>query len=90
MAGAVGGAIGNLMVAAIFGSAEKRRMRRINMRTCMAYKGYDRYGLPKALWEKFNFEEGLDGVSADVRKDLLLQQAMLASGPTPAKKVLGQ
>lgn len=88
MAGAVGGAIGNAMAAAIFGSAEKRRMRRINMRTCMGYKGYQRYGLPKSLWGKFNFEEGLDGVSADTRKTLLLQQAKLASGPTPAGKVL--
>lgn len=88
MAGAVGGAIGNVMVAAIFGSAEKRRMRRINMRACMGFKGYERFGLPKNLWEKFNFEEGLDGVSQDVRQRLLLQQAMVAAGAKPTGKVL--
>jgi hypothetical protein len=64
MAGAIGGAIGNAMVVAIFGSAEKRRMRRVNMRTCMNFKGYQRFGLPKALWDEFNFEEGLRGRGA--------------------------
>lgn len=88
MAGAVGGAIGNLMVAAIFGSAEKRKMRRVNMRNCMSYKGYQRYGLPKDLWEKFNFEEGLDSVDSDVRRKLLLQQALVASTAMPTGKAL--
>lgn len=88
MAGVAGAAIGNLMVAAIFGSAEKRRMRRVNMRACMGFKGYQRYGLPKELWEKFNFEEGLDGVSDDVRRKLLLQQALVASSGIPSGKVI--
>jgi len=81
MAGAVGGAIGNAMVAAIFGSAEKRRLRRVNMRTCMNFKGYERYGLPKSVWEAFNFEEGLDGVSEGDRKRYLMQQSLVASAP---------
>lgn len=88
MAGAVGGAVGNLMVAAIFGSAEKRKLRRVNMRNCMSYKGYQRFGLPKELWENFNFEEGLDSVSNDVRRKLLLQQALVASKSVPSGKVL--
>lgn len=88
MAGAVGGAIGNVMAAAIFGSAEKRRMRRVNMRACMGFKGYQRFGLPKELWEKFNFEEGLDSVPNDTRRELLLQQALVASRATPGGKVL--
>jgi len=89
LAGAAGGVIGNLMVAAIFGSAEKRRMRRVNMRTCMAYKGYDRHGLPKAVWEKFNFEEGLSGVDDAKRQTYLRQQARVASAGTLQGKALG-
>ena len=89
MAGAAGGVIGNLMVAAIFGSAEKRRLRRVNMRRCMHYKGYSRYGLRKDLWEKFNFEEGLDGVDEPVRQSLLAQQAKVASGSRPVGKEQG-
>jgi hypothetical protein len=90
MAGIAGGAIGNLMAAAIFGSAEKRRVRRINMRACMGYKGYQRYGLPKNLWQKFNFEEGLDGISDEVRRPLLMQQALVASKAVPTTKALEQ
>jgi hypothetical protein len=87
-AGAVGNVVGNVLVAAIFGSAEKRRARRINMRACMSFKGYQRFGLPKERWEKFNFEEGLDGVSEDMRETLLGQQALVAARATPAGKVL--
>ena len=89
MAGAVGGMIGNAMVAAIFGSAEKRRLRRINMRQCMHFKGYERYGLPKELWEPFNFEEGLDGVSEKDRQRYLKQQALVASSAKPQGEGLG-
>lgn len=89
MAGALGGAIGGVMAAAIFGSGEKRRLRRVNMRTCMNFKGYDRYGLPKGLWEKFNFEEGLSGVSEDKRLGYLRQQALVAASGTLQGKVLG-
>lgn len=89
MAGAAGGLIGNVMMAAIFGSAEKRRLRRVNMRRCMSYKGYSRYGLRKDLWETFNFEEGLDGVKEAERQRLLAQQAKVASGPRPAGKDQG-
>ena len=67
MAGALGGAIGSAMASAIFGSAEKRRARRVNMRTCMHFKGYDRFGLPKSVWDGFNFEEGLSSVADDKR-----------------------
>ncbi|MFC3581038.1 hypothetical protein [Sphingomonas hylomeconis] len=89
MAGAVGGAIGSAMAMMIFGSAEKRRLRRVNMRTCMHFKGYQRYGLPKDLWDKFNFEEGLSGVSEEKRQALLKQQAMVASTGTLLGKELG-
>ena len=89
MAGAAGGVIANVMVAAIFGSAEKRRLRRVNMRRCMGYKGYGRYGLSKDLWQKFNFEEGFSGEEETARNAMLAQQAKVASGPVPAGKELG-
>ena len=89
MAGAAGGVIGNLMVAAIFGSAEKRRLRRVNMRRCMGYKGYDRFGLSKDLWQEFNFEEGFSGEAEEKRQAMLAQQAKVASGPRPTTKELG-
>lgn len=89
-AGAAGGIIANLLVSAIFGSAEIRRLRRVNMRNCMFYKGYQRYGLDKEIWEDFNFEEGLDGVSEEARVGFLRQQARIASGPRPQQEALGQ
>jgi hypothetical protein len=89
MAGALGGAIANVMVMMIFGSAEKRKLRRTNMRRCMHYKGYERYGLKRDLWEKFNFEEGLSSVKEVDRQRYLAQQAKVASTPGIAQKDLG-
>ena len=85
VAGALGGAIGGLMADAIFGSGERRKQRRINMRNCMFYKGYDRYGLEKDLWQEFNFEEGLSQTEETERENKLLMQARVASGPKPAQ-----
>lgn len=87
-AGAAGGVIGSLLADAIFGSAERRKIKRINMRNCMFYKGYDRYGLEKELWQKFHFEEGLSRENAKDREAALLKQARVASGPKPQLKVL--
>lgn len=89
MAGAVGGAIGNAMVAAIFGSAEKRRLRRVNMRQCMHFKGYERYGLAKDVWQEFNFEEGFSGLGEKERQVYLRQQALVASSSKPQARGLG-
>lgn len=88
-AGAIGGALGSAMAMAIFGSAEKRRMRRVNMRTCMYYKGYQRHGLAKSLWEEFHFEEGLSGMPESRRFDYLKRQALVASSVKPEGKELG-
>lgn len=88
VAGAAGGVIGGLLADAIFGSAERRRIKRINMRNCMFYKGYDRYGLEKELWQKFHFEEGLSRENAKDREAALLKQARVASGPKPQWEVL--
>ena len=90
LAGAAGGLIGNLLVSAVFGSAELRKARRANMRRCMNYKGYERYGLPKDTWQEFNFEEGLRKVDEKDRQQMLAQQAKAASGPTPTGKALGR
>jgi len=81
--GAVGGLIGSVLVDAIWGSAERRRLRRLNMRTCMSFKGYSTYGLRKSLWQEFNFDEGNTQVPEDRRQRLLQMQARVASGPTP-------
>lgn len=89
MAGAAGGVIANVMIAAIFGSAEKRRLRRVNMRRCMGYRGYARFGLEKDLWQEFNFEEGFSAEGEDKRQAMLAQQAKVAAGPRPAGKELG-
>jgi len=87
-AGAVGGVLGSLMADAIFGSAERRRIKRINVRNCMFYKNYDRYGLEKELWQSFHFEEGLSRENAKDREAALLKQARVASGPKPKLEVL--
>jgi hypothetical protein len=87
--GLASAAIANVLVVAIFGSSAKRQMRRENMRRCMHYKGYARYGLRKDLWNEFNFEEGFSGLDEPKRQAYLFQQAKVASGPTPAAKELG-
>lgn len=88
--GLIGGAIGNLMVAAIFGSAQVRATRRVNMRRCMFFKGYQRHGLPKDIWQSFNFEEGFSQLEEKKRQAFLKQQAKIASGPKPATEALGR
>jgi hypothetical protein len=88
LAGGIGGAIGGLMADAIFGSAERRRIKRINLRNCMFFKGYDRYGLEKSKWQAFHFEEGLSRENAKDREAALLKQARVASGPKPLLEVL--
>jgi hypothetical protein len=89
MAGAIGGAIGDALAYAIFGSAEKRQQRRGNLRRCMHYKGYQRYGLEKGRWQAFNFEEGLSSVKEVDRQRMLAQQAKVAAAPNLVQKDLG-
>lgn len=86
---AIGGAISSVLVDAIFGSAERRRLKRISQRNCMGFKGYSRYGLSEDLWKKFNFEEGLGRKREGVRGEALQLQAVVASGPKPDGKELG-
>ena len=88
LAGAIGGMIGSLLADAILGSAERRKQKRKNMRNCMYYKEYVRYGLKKDLWQAFHFEEGLSRENVDKREAALLQQARVASGPKPTTQEL--
>ncbi|MFC0588479.1 hypothetical protein ACFFF7_03545 [Novosphingobium aquiterrae] len=89
LAGGIGGALGGLMADAIFGSAARRQQRRINLRNCMGFKGYQRYGLSGDLWKTFNFEEGNGRKKEGERNEALELQALVASGPKPAAKELG-
>lgn len=61
----------------IFGGAEERKIVGANLRKCMGFKGYRRYGLSEPLWEWLN--AGDDAVD---------RQARIASGPAPAAKWL--
>lgn len=77
------GAVGNAFNDLLYGSAYRRELRRLNMRRCMGYKGYRRYGLSKALWTLFNFEEGLSKLSDMQRLRYLKIQAKVASEAAP-------
>jgi hypothetical protein len=88
VAGAAGGVIANAMMAAIFVPGEKRRMRRVNMRQCMGFKGYGRYGLSKERWLAFNFEEGTGAEEEESRLRALKLQALVAANANPTGKVL--
>jgi hypothetical protein len=89
LAAGIGGAIGSAIADAIFGSAQRREQRRINLRNCMGYKQYQRFGLSHELWSAFNFEEGNGRKKEGVRNDALALQALVASGPLPTTKELG-
>jgi hypothetical protein len=90
VAGVGGELIANAMISLIFGSAELRKARRTNMRRCMNYKGYGRYGLNKDVWQQFHFEEGLSKVEEEKRHLMLAKQAKAASLISPAGKELGR
>lgn len=89
LAAGVGGAVAGVMMDAIFGSAARREQRRVNVRNCMAFKQYQRFGLSRDLWTEFNFEEGMGRKREDRRNSALALQALVASGPKPTTKELG-
>jgi hypothetical protein len=92
MAYTAGGVIGNALLAGVGAammSADARAERRIDMRRCMHYKGYQRFGLEKSLWQKFNFEEGYSSIDEKDRQRMLAQQAKVASSAGPDRKDLG-
>jgi hypothetical protein len=83
LGGAIGAAIGMAIAMEIAQETERRRIRRVNMRRCMGFKGYDRYGTSQSRWRKFNFEGGDGEPNERRRQHALAQQAKLASGPLP-------
>ena len=86
LAGGVGGIVGGIIGGAIIEAqmaADRRKLRRGIMRTCMGFKGYSAFGLPKSLWTQFNFEEGAKQVEEERRMSFLQIQAKVASGPRP-------
>jgi hypothetical protein len=85
--------LGGLALAGVSGaiaSGNRRALRRVNLRRCMFFKGYQRFGVPKAVWAQFNFEEGSKPLAESERTPFLLQQAKIASGSHPAGKALGE
>jgi hypothetical protein len=83
------GLAADLAVTLIFGPAQDRAVRRANMRRCMFYKGYERYGLPKEQWEAFNLQRIVNDTPERDVQISLARQALLASGPLPATQALG-
>ncbi len=84
--GLAGGIIGGMIAGAIVEAqmaSDRRKLRRGIMRTCMGFKGYSAFGLPKTLWSAFNFEEGSKQTEEDHRMGFLQMQAKIASGPRP-------
>lgn len=80
--GVVGGMIAGAIVEAQMASA-RRKLRRGILRTCMGYKGYAAFGLPRDVWKEFNFEEGSKAFPEAQRMHYLRMQAKVASGPRP-------
>jgi hypothetical protein len=78
----------NRLMDRAMAAPKRRTAHRANLRVCMGYKGYHRYGLPKALWAQFNFDEAINPVDDATRQTMLLQQARIASGPQPTKSEL--
>lgn len=81
VAGAVGGAIGTALADAIFGAAERRKLRRRNMRTCMGFKEYTRFEVSEAAWQSYAFTND-DAEGEEKRQLVLRMHAKIASAPT--------
>jgi hypothetical protein len=79
------GLVGDLANALIFVPAQDRA----NLRRCMSFKGYARYGVPKALWESFNLQHIETATPEREIQMSLARQALVASGPQPASRALG-
>jgi hypothetical protein len=89
MAGAIGGAIGSALADAIIGAAERRKLRRVNMRTCMRFKDYKRYAVSEEAWRSYDLGDGEGdgkaGEGEDKRLLVLRVHAKIASAPAAPK-----
>ena len=77
-----GGMMGPLVGGLVYSMVEGGLTRRIaiaNLRKCMGFKGYRRFGLSEALWEQLNQGEA---------EAVLTRQARIAAGPEPARPSL--
>ncbi|HEY0313750.1 MAG TPA: hypothetical protein VGC56_14810 [Allosphingosinicella sp.] len=82
------GGVTGLVTDAIVGGGQRRDISRRNMRVCMRFKEYRRYGLPEALWKRIALPPGSGGDEAE-RQRLMLIDAKLASGSRPKVGDLG-
>lgn len=88
--GGPNGALVGLATDAIFGAAQRRDIARRNLRVCMGFKDYRRYGLPRSIWEQIHSPEA-PGETGEARRQRLLQvQARIASGPQPRVGAIAQ
>ena len=79
------------LVVGLIDSGNRHHMRRVNIRRCMFFKGYARYGVSKSIWQTFNLEEGGNSGSGNSSRDAMLEvQAKIASGPKPDALELGE
>lgn len=101
---AIGNVLGNLLVDALFAGPERKRTRRVSIRNCMGFKGYNRYGTNKDIYKGFEYLEktkvdttrlsqaakieARKKAKEDKRESILLSQAKIASGPKPTAEVL--
>ncbi|MBX9859628.1 MAG: hypothetical protein K2Y20_08580 [Sphingomonas sp.] len=83
-----GGILGALLDSAMNEGPAARATRRVSMRRCMFYKGYSRFGLPRALWVRFNFEEAMVKKGEQERDAYMRLQARAAAAGIPATKEL--
>lgn len=96
LAAGIGAALGSAIVNGIFGSAERKKTKRISMRNCMAFKGYNRYGLSKDLMKGFDYmdkykkDESITLLEATEDEAILYSYARVASGPTPKSEMIAK
>ncbi|HEX8062983.1 MAG TPA: hypothetical protein VF535_07180 [Allosphingosinicella sp.] len=76
--GPMGPLVGGLAFSLVAGG-ERAKIASANLRKCMGFKGYDRYGLPDPLWKQLN---------SGTPDQVLLRLARLASGPAPSGRKL--
>ena len=76
--GSLGPLVGGLAFALVEGG-ERAKIAAANMRKCMGFKGYGRYGLSDPLWKQLN---------AGSPEEVLERQARLASGGAPSGRRL--
>ncbi|HEX8624027.1 MAG TPA: hypothetical protein VF782_03000 [Allosphingosinicella sp.] len=88
--GGPNGLLAGAATDAIFGAAQRRDIARRNLRVCLGFKEYRRYGLPKSIWDRIHSVRA-PGESAEARRQrLLLLQARIASGPQPRVGVIAE